>query len=401
MIIPEHLLGIWECQVLQACERASERTKSSVYLVGGPVRDLLQGVPSGDLDLAVHGNEDAFAATLAELLSADLSSNGRFLTWKIFADAARHVDLARIRTETYPRPGALPVVAAASSIDEDLRRRDFTVNAIAVRLNDGSLIDPLGGRTDLDARVLRILHDESFRDDPTRIFRALRLTIRCGLTIDPATSKRLDEAIGSGALETVTRERLWKEIDIACIETAPVHVMRTFAERGCLDSLFGPLNRQFPSCLPDNLEIPAGIDPRVVIIGTLVRGKGARSFESLPWDRATIAKIRAIAERDPSLGHSLASLENPDDRYNACESASDEERFLASVEAPEVAGIVSSFVETIRSTRSIRGDGLGVPPGPWIGRALGETRRRVFAGTIGAGEASAFARQLAMKYLND
>jgi tRNA nucleotidyltransferase/poly(A) polymerase len=139
------------------------------YLVGGAVRDLLLGAEHPDLDLAVEGD----AVELARRLGAEPVAHERFSTATVDLDGVR-VDLARTRAETYPHPGALPEVEPAP-LERDLARRDFTVNAMALPLDGrGQLVDPHGGRVDLRAGLLRVLHPGSFADDPTRALRAAR-----------------------------------------------------------------------------------------------------------------------------------------------------------------------------------------------------------------------------------
>jgi len=140
-----------------------------VYLVGGAVRDLLLGRGRADIDLVVEGD----AAVLASELEADVISHERFGTAKVRLDG-HDVDIATARSEAYPHPGALPVVEPAT-LAEDLRRRDFTINAMAIPLRgEPRLIDPHGGQADLAAKLLRVLHPRSFEDDPTRAIRAAR-----------------------------------------------------------------------------------------------------------------------------------------------------------------------------------------------------------------------------------
>src|SRR4051794_7438973 len=141
-----------------------------VYLVGGAVRDLLLGRGRADIDLVVEGD----AAALAAQLGADVVSHERFATAKVGL-AGHEIDIAAARSETYPDPGALPVVEPAAGIEADLARRDFTINAMAVPLREEPwLIDPYGGGADLEAGLLRVLHERSFADDPTRALRAAR-----------------------------------------------------------------------------------------------------------------------------------------------------------------------------------------------------------------------------------
>jgi tRNA nucleotidyltransferase (CCA-adding enzyme) len=169
---------------LAAIEAAAEEP---VYVVGGAVRDLLLDRGRADLDLLVVGD----AAALAAKLGPELVAHERFATAKVVLNG-HEVDFAGARTESYPHPGALPVVAPADSVEADLGRRDFTVNAIAIPLaGEPRLIDPHGGTADLEAGLLRVLHDQSFVDDPTRAIRAARYAARLGFELEPGTAELL------------------------------------------------------------------------------------------------------------------------------------------------------------------------------------------------------------------
>jgi tRNA nucleotidyltransferase (CCA-adding enzyme) len=159
-----------------------------VYVVGGAVRDLLLGRGRADLDLVVAGDAAALAADLG---AGESVEHERFATAKVVLDG-HELDIASARSETYPHPGALPEVAPAASIEEDLARRDFSVNAMAVPLaGEPRLIDPHGGRADLEAGLLRVLHSGSFRDDPTRAIRAARYAARLGFEPEPESAALL------------------------------------------------------------------------------------------------------------------------------------------------------------------------------------------------------------------
>lgn len=162
-----------------------------VYLVGGAVRDLLLGHRRTDIDLVVEGE----AAALAARLGADAVEHERFATAKAELDG-HEVDIATARAETYPQPGALPEVEPTAGIAADLARRDFTINAMAIPLGrrDPELIDPHGGREDLEAGLLRVLHSGSFDDDPTRALRAARYAARFGFELAPETKGLLSQA---------------------------------------------------------------------------------------------------------------------------------------------------------------------------------------------------------------
>lgn len=158
------------------------------YLVGGAVRDLLLGRGRADVDLVVIGDVSELAGRLGASVIAE---HERFATAKVELDG-HEIDIASARSETYPSPGALPSVEPAAAIEEDLGRRDFTINAMAIELSaDPELIDPHGGQRDLTEGAIRVLHDRSFLDDPTRALRAARYASRFGFEPDPATAALL------------------------------------------------------------------------------------------------------------------------------------------------------------------------------------------------------------------
>jgi tRNA nucleotidyltransferase (CCA-adding enzyme) len=175
-----------------------------VYLVGGAVRDLLLGRGRADIDLVVEGD----AAALAERLGAEVTSHERFGTAKAKLDG-HEVDIAGTRSESYPRPGALPVVEPGANLAADLGRRDFTINAMAIPLRgEPRLIDLHGGEADLATRQLRVLHSESFVDDPTRAIRAARYGSRFGFGLEEQTAELIRET----DLTTVSADRREAEL---------------------------------------------------------------------------------------------------------------------------------------------------------------------------------------------
>ena len=173
-----------------------------VYLVGGTVRDILLGRPNFDVDVAVEGDAIEFARALAADLDGRCRPHGQFGTAVVHYGDGKHVDAVTARRESYAAPAALPAVERAT-IQEDLFRRDFTVNAMAVALKGhehGRLVDPFGGQVDLESGTVRVLHDESFVDDPTRIFRAVRYESRFGFRMDEHT-----ESLAQAGLEGIAR----------------------------------------------------------------------------------------------------------------------------------------------------------------------------------------------------
>jgi len=198
-------------ELAEIAAAASEPT----YVVGGAVRDLLLGRGRADLDLVVEGDAEALAAALG---ATSLANHDRFGTVKL-ALGGHTVDVAAARSETYAEPGALPTVALGASIEADLGRRDFTINAMALAVGgDGSLIDPHGGAADLEAGLLRVLHERSFADDPTRAIRAARYAARLDLRLAPET----EPLLRTTDLGTVSEDRRLAELRrLAGEPTAP------------------------------------------------------------------------------------------------------------------------------------------------------------------------------------
>ncbi len=190
-----------------------------VYLVGGTVRDILLGEESFDVDIAVEGDAISFAYALARVLGGRATPHHKFGTAVVSYGDGGRVDVVTTRTEFYDAPGALPTVERAG-LREDLYRRDFTINAMAASLaahEFGRLVDPFGGRRDLDARVLRVLHNLSFIDDPTRIFRGIRYEARYGLRFDEHSARLLRGCIEMGLVGDLSTSRLRDEL-VALLE---------------------------------------------------------------------------------------------------------------------------------------------------------------------------------------
>jgi tRNA nucleotidyltransferase (CCA-adding enzyme) len=186
-----------------------------VHVVGGAVRDVLLDRTPHELDLVVEGDAVAVARRAAARVGGELTVHERFGTATVRADSYEF-DLAGARRETYARPGALPDVQLGATIAEDLERRDFSVNAIAVALADGRLIEWAGARDDLAAGVLRVLHDRSFADDPTRMLRLARYAHRLGFAPEPDTAALVDPEL----LRTVSGDRLGAELRLIVGEHA-------------------------------------------------------------------------------------------------------------------------------------------------------------------------------------
>ncbi len=230
--LPPPLLSL-----LKKVEKLADRLDVSTFLAGGFVRDLLLGIANFDLDFVVEGDGIQFGKTLAKELSAECTTHERFGTVSIQLPQAlhlphmHHLDVATARTEYYEYPTALPTVER-SSIKKDLYRRDFTINALAIRLNrtPGELLDYFGGRRDLKDKVIRVLHSLSFVEDPTRVFRAIRFEQRFGFRISKETESFIQQAQTMELFQRLSGSRLGNELIHMLEEPDPTKGIRRLEE---------------------------------------------------------------------------------------------------------------------------------------------------------------------------
>jgi tRNA nucleotidyltransferase (CCA-adding enzyme) len=222
---------------LDVAEDLAEARRIRLYVVGGFVRDTLLKRSTEDLDLVVEGDVDELAQAVAGYFGARVVAHQKYMTASVrFPDGGK-LDFARARREVYCRPAALPEVAQ-SDLKSDLYRRDFTINSLAIRLGtdlQGTVIDFFGGLQDLEAGTIRVLHNHSFFDDPSRILRAIRFEQRLGFSIEPNTRQLMKAALEANALALTRPERLKEEMKLALSESDPVKVMDRFEGHRVLD----------------------------------------------------------------------------------------------------------------------------------------------------------------------
>ena len=202
------------------------------FLVGGTVRDLMLGARPLDLDVVIEGDAIEFGKTLAKELDGSLVAHRRFGTATVFMKDGTKIDLATARKEVYEHPAALPTVEA-SSLKNDLMRRDFTINAMAVSLNKnnfGQLVDYFGGRDALERGVIKVMHDGSFIDDPTRIFRAVRFEQRFSFRIDPHTKELIRNAVKREIFDNLQPKRIRDEVILILKEREPIKALARMAD---------------------------------------------------------------------------------------------------------------------------------------------------------------------------
>jgi tRNA nucleotidyltransferase (CCA-adding enzyme) len=373
---PSQLLEL--IRALPAGRPLSERLGEAegVFLVGGAVRDLLLGGHPFDLDLVVEGD----AAALAAALDGEVVVHDRFGTSTV-AFCGFSYDIARARRERYPAPGALPVIAPAT-LAEDLRRRDFTVNAIAVALageEAGELTAVPGALDDLDTRLLRVLHERSFVDDPTRMLRLARYRGRLSFEVETRTRELVGRAIAGGALGTVSGPRVGAELRLAAGEADSLAVFESLAQLGldhAIDRRFGidgdeELVRRALALLSagdgrcDRLVLAAAA--RTIPAGELRELLDRLGFEAEDRDVILLAATRAH-----ELAAGLATATRPSEIAAAVAGGAPELVALAGALAG--ADRARLWLEQLRHVRlAIDGHDLlraGIPEGPAIGRGL-------------------------------
>ena len=227
-----HRLPRTRLSLLRVLGALADERGISLYLVGGVVRDLVLKRQNWDLDVTIEGDGVAFARGVAERYGADLAMFERFATARLVLPGGIKLDIASTRRESYVQPAALPDVVPAS-LREDLYRRDFTINAMAIQLNAahfGQLHDPYGGQRDLKAKTIRVLHEGSFVDDPTRIFRAIRFLQRFRFRLEPETARLLAEAAATDLVQKLSGPRLCNEILCLFGERDPGTLIRSLAD---------------------------------------------------------------------------------------------------------------------------------------------------------------------------
>ena len=384
-------------------------TRADLALVGGATRDLLLGREPRELDVAVEGAADALAEQLAERIGRERCTiivHGRFGTALLSWPDGR-IDIAERRAESYAAPGALPEVRAGSP-EQDLARRDFTVNAIALALGGperGRLQAVPGAFEDLAAGRLRVLHERSFVEDPTRLLRLARYQARLGFTPEPDTAALAASALAEGVLASVSGARVGAELRLALAEAEPLAALGALAALGVLAAIDprmrvdAQLTRRALSALPrdgrpDLLALAAlllpltedpGHDPEPAIFELLDR----LEFTAGQRERASRSALLA-----PALALELALVRSPSAVRDAVASAPPETVALAGALGaeqgqPHVWEAAGSWLATWRHVRlSITGEDLlaaGVPAGPEVGLRLASALRGRLDGEVADG----------------
>jgi len=378
--------------LLETIGRIAEEQDGRAYLVGGLVRDVWRGATPArrDLDIVVEGDGPVLARELARALGGAVVEHRRFLTASVDAPRFGRIDVATSRAERYEAPGALPRVLPAG-IAEDLRRRDFTVNAMAIELGsrEFGLIDPLGGRLDLARRRLRVLHPLSYVEDPTRIFRAARYAARLGLTPDAATARAQTLALRLVPYAALSGQRIAAELELILGEAEAGPILLRLGRSGAfrlLDPAYRltALGRRRLGALPEasTWAHERGLDVDAVGLAALALAdslpQASALFQRLGFAGGPLAVLqRAQAESGALVGR-LAAAGAPSARARELRGASPLElAWLWLTGDREVRATVDWFAGLDPRVVSLTGDdvvALGIPRGPAVARVLAEMR---------------------------
>ena len=383
---------------------AAVREGERVYLVGGTVRDIVLDEPGFDVDLAVEGDGVRFAEALARQIGGRVRPHDAFGTAVVEHGDAERVDVVTARSERYETPAALPVVEPGT-IDDDLARRDFTINAMAASLGPGDLgrlVDPFHGLADLEARTIRVLHDGSFVDDPTRIFRAIRYASRYGFDLDAHTEELARSAIDAGLVARLTPARLRDELVPLLDEPhAPASIRRL--------GVLGPDSRRAAheeaAALFERLEAlrdkyRLAIPSWRLGLAALVREAdedSQPSLEALTLRREDARAVAAAVSEGPRLAEESREARTPADVVALVEPYPEDAPLMAL--ALDDTTALREYFERLRDVRlEIDGTdlaGLGLEESPRVGEVLAELRRRKLNGELdGRDSELAAAREL-------
>jgi tRNA nucleotidyltransferase (CCA-adding enzyme) len=372
--------------LLDAVGEQASRQDLRAFLVGGTVRDLILNREALDVDITIEGDAIALAREVATTTRAKLAKTTEFGTATLKTGALR-LDLVTARAETYTRPGALPNVTP-STIDADLRRRDFTINAIAVELTDpgrGEIIDPTSGEADLQAGVIRVLHDRSVQDDATRIIRAVRYATRLDFRIEESTLDLIARDLSF--IDKISGTRLRQEMARVFAEGHPDRAIIKLRDLGVLRAIHPALN-------PDDRQLAAfqsirGIDAAVAW--------ALLAFSMNESDIPNLIRRLALTRKQSDSVRAMPALRNAATQLTQDLRPSDVAKLLSPFPGPAllayslagepaVAHHIRDYLDRTRTVRPIlRGDDiveLGVPRGPEVASVLTQLRAARLDGEV-------------------
>ena len=375
----EERLGGAPLSVLRSISRTASRLGVEVYLVGGTVRDALTEASPADVDIMASRETERLVESIIGQGDASVRKATEFGTWSLTVQDI-DLDLSTARRETYERPGALPTVFSGT-IDDDLARRDFTINAMAISLGEdswGNLLDPHGGVKDLERGVIRVLHDRSFADDATRILRAIRYACRLDFQFESRTGELLERALPY--LNTISPDRVRHEFERIFNEPRAAKMVELAGRLGVLSAVHPALRADATSLRAIDAEPEADAERAELLLGSIVQSIEGEDVESVierlnlnaEWARVVrdVVKVHGRTEElmDENIAKSRVYRLLHGLKGSAIESCA-----MAEVD-PKVAARLRLYLDELRHVRtSLDGNNLmeiGVPQGPAVGQML-------------------------------
>ena len=386
--LPPPVLALIKIAGKEASELGQE-----LYLVGGVVRDLFLGRANFDFDLVVEGDAISLAKRLARDSQVKLTVHSRFGTANLNYPGF-NLDLATARSETYSKPGALPNVKPGS-LKDDLIRRDFSINAMALHLNPqrfGELIDLYNGKDDLERRLIRILHPKSFVDDATRILRAIRYEQRLGFKLEAETEKLLRRHVAM--LDTISGDRIRHELELILKEDEPERALRRAEELEVLSQLHpslkgnGWLSKIFTKARQADIRASLLILYQCLLIYNLTEKANEKFTSHLNFPKNSAQAMRETIQIKAQL-HSLTNPKlKPSDIYQLLHGYSApaiQANALAS-ESLVVSKHMNLYLSKLRYVKPLlNGEDLkkmGIAAGPKIGAILSALHKAKLDGKV-------------------
>lgn len=365
-----------------------------IFLVGGPVRDILMATgyrrlaigDFEDLDIAVEKDYQAVGEELAKKLKAEIIRYPQFMTMTLKLKEGAHIDIAQTREEVYYKPAVLPKVYP-STIIKDLKRRDFTINAMAMELKRSTVnrwppavLDPFNGQRDLKQKLIRILHDKSFIDDPTRIFRAVRFATRFDFKIEPKTKTLMQTAIKQNHLKLLSGERILYELKLIMNEQKSLEILRSLQYYKTISGLYSIklpkkffaehkrlTNSKFKlihffSYIPESLWSKYPLEKEIT--------EGAKTIKEFSKYRSKLIKAKTPSE--------VYKLLKPLSKIGL--------EILAGIETKQLKDKIKSYLEIYTKTKIFTNgkllQGLKIPPGETYSKILNELLYRKLDGRL-------------------
>ena len=385
-------LGLVGSHAFEIVRRIAVDDDWKVYLVGGPVRDVILGQDINDLDFGIEGDALSFSRVIARELDGEVIDHPQFMTTSVIAPDIK-IDLATSRKETYAGYGILPQVVPGS-VSDDLARRDFSINAMAIPLwqEHPKLLDPYGGLIDLNARLIRVLHGKSFNEDPTRLFRAIKYESRLGFSIATDSLSMMFSAVENEVMSMVSGARIRRELELIFSEPTALAIISRSQALGLIKAVHKTwMNAPFRFEKLEELKDKLHHDPMSGLVA--ICWDLPNTDAELLITRLSMSRIWADVVRDTvrlrSLESKLSSERMPSSLiYALLDSISYSVLQTGKIltDNPVFLSRLALFTDTLMSVSPfLSGDdllSLGVPEGPIIGNILGLLREQKLDGKI-------------------